>query len=104
MENKTIISTSLADFVQFKIYCSLSGGKLCPPSRALQEYRFCNDHPCTQFYWEASPWGPCSEDTLVTALNATISWNGEATCGVGIQTRKVLCMKNSSGQVMNKRY
>ncbi|XP_019378020.1 PREDICTED: thrombospondin type-1 domain-containing protein 7B [Gavialis gangeticus] len=79
------------------------GGKLCPPSRALQEYRFCNDHPCTQFYWEASPWGPCSEDTLVTALNATISWNGEATCGVGIQPRKVLCMKNSSGPVMNKR-
>ncbi|XP_026503553.1 thrombospondin type-1 domain-containing protein 7B [Terrapene carolina triunguis] len=79
------------------------GGKPCPPHRALQEYRLCNDHICTQLYWETSPWGPCSEDTLVTALNATISWNGEATCGVGMQTRKVFCVKNNFGQVTNKR-
>ncbi|KAM5279638.1 thrombospondin type-1 domain-containing protein 7B [Ctenodactylus gundi] len=79
------------------------GGKPCPPSQALQEYRLCNDHSCMQLYWETSPWGPCSENTVVTALNATIGWNGEATCGVGIQTRKVFCVKSHVGQVMTKR-
>ncbi|XP_031817156.1 thrombospondin type-1 domain-containing protein 7B-like [Sarcophilus harrisii] len=79
------------------------GGKPCPPLQSLQEYRLCNDHSCTHFYWETSPWGSCSEDALVTALNATSTWNGEATCGVGIQTRKVFCMKNHMGQAMIKR-
>lgn len=79
------------------------GGKACPPDRVLQEHRACNDHPCVHFYWETSPWSSCSEDSLV-ALNATFSWSGEATCGVGIQTRKVSCMKSSSGHVTPKRY
>ncbi|NWR84339.1 THS7B protein, partial [Furnarius figulus] len=79
------------------------GGKACPPDRALQEHRACNNHPCVHFFWETSPWSSCSEDVLVTALNATINWSGEATCGVGIQTRKVFCMKSSSGQVTPKR-
>ncbi|NWT41467.1 THS7B protein, partial [Chroicocephalus maculipennis] len=79
------------------------GGKACPPDRALQEHRACNDHPCVHFFWEASPWSSCSEDALVTALNATVNWSGEATCGVGIQTRKVFCMRSSSGQVTPKR-
>uniref|UniRef100_A0A663NAP1 Thrombospondin type 1 domain containing 7B n=1 Tax=Athene cunicularia TaxID=194338 RepID=A0A663NAP1_ATHCN len=79
------------------------GGKACPPDQALQEHRACNDHPCAHFFWETSPWSPCSEDVLVTALNATINWSREATCGVGIQTRKVFCMKSSSGQVTPKR-
>lgn len=80
------------------------GGKPCPGSQELQEYRLCNDHSCTQLYWETSAWGSCSENTLVTALNMTIGWNGEATCGVGIQTRKVFCIKSHVGQVMTKRY
>ncbi|XP_010161011.1 thrombospondin type-1 domain-containing protein 7B, partial [Antrostomus carolinensis] len=79
------------------------GGKACPPDRALQEHRACNDHPCVHFFWGTSPWSSCSEDVLVTALNTTINWSGEATCGVGIQTRKVFCMKSSSGQVTPKR-
>ncbi|XP_004626441.1 thrombospondin type-1 domain-containing protein 7B [Octodon degus] len=79
------------------------GGKPCPPSQALQEYRLCNDHSCMQLYWETAPWGPCSENTLVTAPNATIGWNGKATCGVGIQTRRVYCVKSHVGQVMTKR-
>ncbi|XP_069081179.1 thrombospondin type-1 domain-containing protein 7B [Pleurodeles waltl] len=79
------------------------GGKACPTTEALQEYRPCNDHTCTSFYWEISAWGPCSEGSMVTALNATINWNGAATCGVGIQTRKAFCMKNIAGQVTNKR-
>ncbi|XP_077176308.1 thrombospondin type-1 domain-containing protein 7B isoform X2 [Paroedura picta] len=79
------------------------GGKACPPSHALQEHRLCNDHSCNQVYWETSAWSPCSENTLITAVNATIYWNGETTCGVGIQTRKVFCVKNNSGQVPAKR-
>ncbi|XP_067891137.1 thrombospondin type-1 domain-containing protein 7B isoform X4 [Heterodontus francisci] len=79
------------------------GGKPCPSSRALQEWRSCNEHGCTVFYWDTSPWGPCTEDTLVMALNATVSWNGEATCSVGMQTRQVLCMKSKVGHVTPKR-
>ncbi|KAM7097073.1 thrombospondin type-1 domain-containing protein 7B isoform 5-T7 [Ciconia maguari] len=79
------------------------GGRACPPDRALQEHRACNGHPCVHFFWETSPWSSCSKDALVTALNATINWSGEAACGVGIQTRKVFCMKSSSGQVTPKR-
>ncbi|XP_041329117.1 thrombospondin type-1 domain-containing protein 7B [Pyrgilauda ruficollis] len=79
------------------------GGKACPPERALQEQRACNEHLCVHFFWEVSPWSSCSEDVLGTALNATSSWSGEATCGVGIQTRKVFCRKSSSGQVTPKR-
>ncbi|XP_010085254.1 PREDICTED: thrombospondin type-1 domain-containing protein 7B-like, partial [Pterocles gutturalis] len=78
------------------------GGKACPPDRALQEHRACNDHPCVHFFWETSPWSSCSEDALVTALNATINWSGEASCGVGVQTRKVLFFFGS-GQVTPKR-
>ncbi|NXX44406.1 THS7B protein, partial [Tricholaema leucomelas] len=79
------------------------GGKACPPDRALQEHRACNDHPCVHFFWETSPWSSCSEDALVTALNRTLNWSGEASCGVGIQTRKVFCVKSTSGQVTPKR-
>ncbi|KAI1237370.1 Thrombospondin type-1 domain-containing protein 7B, partial [Lamprotornis superbus] len=79
------------------------GGKTCPPERALQEQRACNEHPCVHFFWEASPWSSCSEDVLGTALNSTISWSGESTCGVGIQTRKIFCRRSSSGQVTPKR-
>ncbi|XP_069791231.1 thrombospondin type-1 domain-containing protein 7B isoform X2 [Narcine bancroftii] len=79
------------------------GGKPCPSRTALQEWRSCNEHGCTVFYWEASPWGPCTEDTLVTALNATISWNGENPCSVGIQIRQVHCVRYKVGHVPPKR-
>ncbi|NWY60214.1 THS7B protein, partial [Chionis minor] len=79
------------------------GGKACPPDRALQEQRACNDHLCAHFFWETSAWSSCSADPLVTALNATMNWSGEATCGVGVQTRKVFCMRSGSGQVTPKR-
>uniref|UniRef100_A0A8C4VDA8 Thrombospondin type-1 domain-containing protein 7A n=1 Tax=Falco tinnunculus TaxID=100819 RepID=A0A8C4VDA8_FALTI len=88
---------------RFILALPAEGGKACPPDRALQEHRACNDHPCVHFFWETSPWSSCSEDVLVTALNTTINWSRETTCGVGIQTRKVFCMKSSSGQVTPKR-
>ncbi|KAK6483033.1 thrombospondin type-1 domain-containing protein 7B-like isoform X2 [Huso huso] len=79
------------------------GGKPCPPASALEEWRLCNDHPCTVFFWEVSPWASCIEDTSMTTLNATSNWNGKPTCAVGIQTRKVICMKVNVGQVISKR-
>ncbi|XP_043550004.1 thrombospondin type-1 domain-containing protein 7B [Chiloscyllium plagiosum] len=79
------------------------GGNPCPGSHALQEWRSCNEHSCMVFYWDTSPWCPCREDTAVMSLNATISWNNEATCSVGIQTRRVLCMKSKFGHVTPKR-
>ncbi|XP_059826219.1 thrombospondin type-1 domain-containing protein 7B isoform X2 [Hypanus sabinus] len=79
------------------------GGKPCPSSQALQEWRSCNVHGCTVFYWEASPWGPCTEGTLVAALNTTVNWKDEATCSVGIQVRQVHCVRNKFGPVSPKR-
>lgn len=77
-------------------------GKECPAAPALEEWRVCNDHPCMVFYWEASAWGPCIEDTSMD-LNGTSFWNGTRTCAVGVQIRKVTCMKMNVGPVINKR-
>ncbi|XP_070587525.1 thrombospondin type-1 domain-containing protein 7B [Erythrolamprus reginae] len=79
------------------------GGKPCPPPSSLQEYRLCNEHPCNQLYWETSAWSLCSENALLTTLNMTTNWNNKATCGVGVQTRRVFCMKNNSGPIPAKR-
>ncbi|XP_016097128.1 thrombospondin type-1 domain-containing protein 7B-like [Sinocyclocheilus grahami] len=76
--------------------------KACPAATALEEWRTCNDHPCITFYWEASPWGPCIEDSSMN-LNGTGYWNGTATCAVGVQIRKVVCMKMGIGPVIPKR-
>ncbi|XP_025979254.2 thrombospondin type-1 domain-containing protein 7B [Dromaius novaehollandiae] len=79
------------------------GGKACPPARALQEHRSCNEHPCVPVFWETSPWSACSEGALGSALNATVAWSREAACGVGLQTRRVFCIRSGSGQVTAKR-
>ncbi|XP_043930899.1 thrombospondin type-1 domain-containing protein 7B [Protopterus annectens] len=79
------------------------GGKPCPFSQYLQEWQLCNNHPCTVYYWETTPWSPCILDTSVNTLNATMNWNGDSACAVGIQTRKVICKKLSTGQVTTKR-
>nr|XP_023677065.1 thrombospondin type-1 domain-containing protein 7B-like isoform X1 [Paramormyrops kingsleyae] len=79
------------------------GGRPCPAAASLEEWRSCNEHPCMVFYWEASPWGPCMEDSSMTSFNATSSYNGQPTCAVGMQTRKVSCMKMTSGLVIAKR-
>ncbi|KAL6484212.1 hypothetical protein MHYP_G00062570 [Metynnis hypsauchen] len=77
------------------------GGKACPPAPALEQWRSCNDHPCIIFYWETSSWGPCTED-LAAAVNSSGYWNETSTCAVGVQTRKVTCMKTNSGPVVPK--
>ncbi|XP_036396447.1 thrombospondin type-1 domain-containing protein 7B [Megalops cyprinoides] len=79
------------------------GGKPCPPASALEEWRSCNEHPCIVFYWDTSPWGPCTEDPTMSSLNGANVWTREPTCAVGVQTRKVTCMKMGVGQVIPKR-
>ncbi|XP_047457726.1 thrombospondin type-1 domain-containing protein 7B isoform X2 [Mugil cephalus] len=78
------------------------GGKACPAPPALEEWRVCNDHPCMIFYWEASAWGPCIEDTSLD-LNGSALWNESSSCAAGVQIRKVSCMKTNAGPVINKR-
>uniref|UniRef100_A0AAQ6I9L7 Thrombospondin type-1 domain-containing protein 7A n=1 Tax=Anabas testudineus TaxID=64144 RepID=A0AAQ6I9L7_ANATE len=77
-------------------------GKECPAPPALEEWRVCNDHPCTVFYWEVLPWGPCIEDTSMD-LNGTSFSNGTPNCAVGVQIRKVNCIKTNAGPVISKR-
>ncbi|XP_075443351.1 thrombospondin type-1 domain-containing protein 7A [Ascaphus truei] len=78
------------------------GGVQCPESNALQEIRSCNEHPCTVYHWQTGPWGQCTEDVTVSAFNSS-SWNGEATCALGMQTRKVICVRVNVGQVGPKK-
>ncbi|XP_067860093.1 thrombospondin type-1 domain-containing protein 7A-like isoform X1 [Heptranchias perlo] len=79
------------------------GAAQCPNSSALQEVRSCNEHPCTVYHWQTGPWGPCIEDLSVATLNSSTSWSGEATCAVGMQTRKVICVRVNVGQVGPKK-
>ncbi|XP_029444834.1 thrombospondin type-1 domain-containing protein 7A isoform X2 [Rhinatrema bivittatum] len=79
------------------------GGTQCPNSSALQEARGCNEHPCTVYHWQTGPWGQCIEDITVSPFNSSTSWNGEATCAVGMQTRKVICVRVNVGQVGPKK-
>ncbi|XP_061442295.1 thrombospondin type-1 domain-containing protein 7A isoform X3 [Rhineura floridana] len=79
------------------------GGIQCPNNSMLQETRNCNEHPCTVYHWQTGPWGQCIEDVSVSAFNSSTSWNGEATCAVGMQTRKVMCVRVNVGQVGPKK-
>ncbi|KAF3833452.1 hypothetical protein F7725_024656 [Dissostichus mawsoni] len=72
----------------------------CPNISALQEVRGCNDHPCTVYHWQTGAWGQCIEDASIPASNAS---NGrtrgdDASCSVGMQTRKVICVRVNVGQ------
>uniref|UniRef100_A0A670Z6Q8 Thrombospondin type-1 domain-containing protein 7A n=1 Tax=Pseudonaja textilis TaxID=8673 RepID=A0A670Z6Q8_PSETE len=78
-------------------------GLQCPNSSMLQETRNCNEHPCTVYHWQTGQWGQCIEDTSVSAFNSSAGWNGEATCAVGMQTRKVICVRLNMGQVPPKK-
>uniref|UniRef100_A0A4W4HJ75 Thrombospondin type-1 domain-containing protein 7A n=1 Tax=Electrophorus electricus TaxID=8005 RepID=A0A4W4HJ75_ELEEL len=90
-------------------YSAGEGGVQCPNSSALQEARSCNEHPCTVYHWQTGPWGPCIEDTSVPTSNGSLSPGGagaggiEASCAVGMQTRKVICVRVNVGQVPPKK-
>uniref|UniRef100_A0A8C1ZU58 Thrombospondin type-1 domain-containing protein 7A n=1 Tax=Cyprinus carpio TaxID=7962 RepID=A0A8C1ZU58_CYPCA len=91
-------------------YNAGDGGGQCPNSSSLQEVRNCNDHPCTVYHWQTGPWGQCIEDTSVPSANSSLSRTGagvstnEAFCSVGMQTRKVICVRVNVGQVPPKNF
>lgn len=82
-------------------YCC-PGGKECPAAPALEEWRVCNDHACAVFHWEAAPWGACIQDASMD-FNGTDVLNDTSPCAVGVQIRKVSCIKMNVGAVISKR-
>lgn len=85
----------------FSVWCV--DGKVCPAATALEEWRVCNNHPCIVFHWETSAWGQCIENVSID-LNMTSLLDVTSTCPVGVQIRKVRCMKSNSGPVISKRW
>uniref|UniRef100_A0A8C1F8A1 Thrombospondin, type I, domain containing 7Ab n=1 Tax=Cyprinus carpio carpio TaxID=630221 RepID=A0A8C1F8A1_CYPCA len=83
-------------------YNAGEGGSGCPNTSALQEVRNCNEHPCIVYHWQTGPWGQCVEDTTTSTLNSSSSAE-KSTCTVGVQTRKVICIKVNVGQVPPKK-
>ncbi|XP_042563094.1 thrombospondin type-1 domain-containing protein 7A-like, partial [Clupea harengus] len=91
-------------------YNAGEGGLQCPNSSALQEGRSCNEHPCTVYHWQTGAWGQCIEDSSSVAPgNASLIGGGagvggaEPSCSVGMQTRKVICVRVNVGQVPPKK-
>uniref|UniRef100_A0A672S6X1 Thrombospondin type-1 domain-containing protein 7A n=1 Tax=Sinocyclocheilus grahami TaxID=75366 RepID=A0A672S6X1_SINGR len=83
-------------------YNAGEGGSSCPNTSALQEVRNCNEHPCIVYHWQTGPWGQCVEDTTTSTLNTSSSAD-KSTCTMGVQTRKVICVKVNVGQVPPKK-
>uniref|UniRef100_A0A3B3BBP5 Thrombospondin type-1 domain-containing protein 7A n=1 Tax=Oryzias melastigma TaxID=30732 RepID=A0A3B3BBP5_ORYME len=86
-------------------YNAGEGGALCPNSSALQEVRNCNEHACTVYHWQTGPWGPCTEDPSSPSFNASaaVRSSSQGPCSLGMQTRKVICVRVNVGQVPPKK-
>uniref|UniRef100_A0A8C2WQS4 Thrombospondin type-1 domain-containing protein 7A n=1 Tax=Cyclopterus lumpus TaxID=8103 RepID=A0A8C2WQS4_CYCLU len=86
-------------------YNAGEGGIQCPNNSALQEVRNCNDHPCTVYHWQTGLWGQCIEDSSIPATNTSAgrTRGDDASCSVGMQTRKVICVRVNVGQVPPKK-
>ncbi|AWP15681.1 putative thrombospondin type-1 domain-containing protein 7A-like [Scophthalmus maximus] len=88
-------------------YNAGEGGIPCPNSSSLQEVRNCNEHACTVYHWQTGSWGPCTDDPSSSSLNASssarASTNSQGTCSMGMQTRKVICVRVNVGQVPPKK-
>uniref|UniRef100_H3CL39 Thrombospondin type-1 domain-containing protein 7A n=1 Tax=Tetraodon nigroviridis TaxID=99883 RepID=H3CL39_TETNG len=86
-------------------YNAGEGGILCPNVSTLQEVRSCNEHPCTVYHWQTGTWGQCTEDTSIPTSNTSVdqSRGSDASCSVGMQTRKVICVRVNVGQVPPKK-
>ncbi|KAJ8345570.1 hypothetical protein SKAU_G00297630 [Synaphobranchus kaupii] len=88
-------------------YGAGDGGAQCPNSSSLQEWRGCNGHPCTVYHWQTSPWGQCIEDSSLSSVNSssgsTHGHGGGVACSIGMQTRKVICVRDNVGQVPPKK-
>lgn len=81
------------------------GGVQCPNVSALLEVRSCNDHPCTVYHWQTGPWGQCIEDSSFpyTNMSVGVTRPDDGSCAVGMQTRKVICVRVNVGQVPPKK-
>ncbi|KAM6958811.1 LOW QUALITY PROTEIN: thrombospondin type-1 domain-containing protein 7A [Aplochiton taeniatus] len=87
-------------------YNAGEGGAQCPNSSALQEVRSCNEHPCTVYHWQTGAWGQCIEDTSIPSTNGSAARGdrgADLSCSVGMQTRKVICVRVNVGQVPPKK-
>lgn len=86
-------------------YNAGEGGVQCPNISALQEMRRCNDHPCTVYHWQTGPWGQCIEDSFIPSTNTSVgrTRGDDVSCSVGMQTRKVICVRVNVGQVPPKK-
>uniref|UniRef100_A0A3Q3WEJ1 Thrombospondin type-1 domain-containing protein 7A n=1 Tax=Mola mola TaxID=94237 RepID=A0A3Q3WEJ1_MOLML len=86
-------------------YNAGESGIQCPNISALQEVRNCNDHPCTVYHWQTGLWGHCIEDSSIPASNTSVgqTHGNDASCSVGMQTRKVICVRVNVGQVPPKK-
>uniref|UniRef100_A0A8C7YN61 Thrombospondin, type I, domain containing 7Aa n=1 Tax=Oryzias sinensis TaxID=183150 RepID=A0A8C7YN61_9TELE len=86
-------------------YNAGEGGVQCPNASALQEVRICNDHPCTVYHWQTGPWGQCIEDSSFPYTNVSVgvTRTDDGSCAVGMQTRKVICVRVNVGQVPPKK-
>ncbi|XP_068190028.1 thrombospondin type-1 domain-containing protein 7A [Antennarius striatus] len=86
-------------------YNAGEGGIQCPNTSALQEVKSCNEHPCTVYHWQTGAWGQCIEDASIPAGNASVgrTRGSDASCSVGMQTRKVICVRVNVGQVPPKK-
>lgn len=102
----SIFGVSLLPPSSFLLFTRLAqGGKACPAAAALEEWRPCSEQPCTAFYWETSAWGPCLNNVSIE-LNLTAGQsNASAACAaMGVQIRKVSCIKANAGPVVSKRF
>ncbi|XP_072304518.1 thrombospondin type-1 domain-containing protein 7A [Eucyclogobius newberryi] len=86
-------------------YNAGEGGIQCPNMSSLQEVRSCNDHPCTVYHWQTGPWGQCIEDSSIPAGNSSAgrARGDDNSCSIGMQTRKVICVRVNVGQVPPKK-
>uniref|UniRef100_A0A8C6PXE4 Thrombospondin type-1 domain-containing protein 7A n=1 Tax=Nothobranchius furzeri TaxID=105023 RepID=A0A8C6PXE4_NOTFU len=83
----------------------MHGGFQCPNISALQEVRSCNDHPCTVYHWQTGTWGQCIEDSSILSTNTSVGRirGDDTSCSVGMQTRKIICVRVNVGQVPPKK-
>ncbi|XP_062869505.1 thrombospondin type-1 domain-containing protein 7B [Trichomycterus rosablanca] len=74
-------------------------GRGCLPAPVLEQSRPCSIHPPMVYYWDSSPWGPCTPDPDNNKNSTEQEKVKEKDCGTGIQTRHISCRRLDGGQV-----
>ncbi|XP_076880732.1 thrombospondin type-1 domain-containing protein 7B [Brachyhypopomus gauderio] len=78
-------------------------GKGCLPTPVLEQWKPCSIRPCLLYYWDTSPWGPCTPDPNAHRNGSAQEEAEGRTCGTGVQTRQVICRRVGHGQAESKR-